>query len=90
MVSQRFDGSITRSVGPGVTVGAFIFSVSSDGISASSSDQFQMSSSTTASQPRAVGGASVRIESKLPAAASTATASSDGSTRTLCWVIDDP
>jgi hypothetical protein len=32
----------------------------------------------------------VRIDSKLPAAASTVTASSVGNTRTRCWVIDEP
>src|ERR1700739_299321 len=90
IVNHRFDGSITKSVAPGVTLGGLTISGSSDGSSDSSSAQFQIPSSTTASQPRAVGGASVRIESKLPAAASTATASSVGNTRTRCWVIDDP
>ena len=78
MVSHRFDGSITRSVGLGVTLGALIFSASNDGSSASSADQSQTSSPATASQPRPVGGASVRIVSKDPAAESTATASSVG------------
>ncbi|CKQ31995.1 Uncharacterised protein [Mycobacterium tuberculosis] len=83
-------GSITRSVGPGITLGARTFSANSDGSCASSSVQFQISSPATTSQPRAVGGANVRIDSKLPAAESTATASRHGSSRTRCWVIDDP
>jgi len=90
MVNHRLVGSITRSVGPGITLGALTFSASKDGSSASSSVQFHTSSPATASQPRAVGGASVRIDSKLPAAVSTVTASYDGITRTRCWVVDDP
>ena len=81
---------MTRSVGPAVTLGALIFSASSDGSSASSVDQSHTSSPATASQPRAVGGASVRMVSNVPAAASTVTASSVGCTRTRCWVIDEP
>ena len=90
MVSHRLDGSITRSVGPAVTLGAFTFSASSAGSSASSALQFQTLSSATASQPRAVGGANVRMVSKDPAAGSTLTASSDGCTRTRCWVVEVP
>ena len=90
MVSHRLVGSITRSMGPAVTLGALTFSASSVGSSANSVVQSQTSSPATASQPRAVGGASVRIVSKAPAAASTATASSVGCTRTRCWVIDEP
>ena len=37
-----------------------------------------------------MGGARVRIVSKLPADASTATASSAGMVRTRCWVIEEP
>ena len=81
---------MTRSVGLGVTLGALTFSASSVGSSASSPDQSHTSSPSTASQPRPVGGASVRMVSKDPAAASTATASSVGCTRTRCWVIDEP
>ncbi len=66
------------------------FSASSDGSCASSSVQFHTSSPATYSQPRAVGGASVRMVSNVPAAASTVTASNVGSTRTRCWVIDEP
>ena len=90
MVSHRLVGSITRSVGPAATLGALIFSASSDGSSASSSVQFHTSSPASASQPRPIGGASVRIESNLPAAASTVTASNVGCTRTRCCVIDEP
>lgn len=32
----------------------------------------------------------IELDSKLPAAESTATASRHGSSRTRCWVIDDP
>ena len=84
---RRVDHQI---LAPGITLGALTFSASSDGSCASSSVQFHTSSPASASQPRPIGGASVRIESNLPAAASTVTASSDGSTRTRCWVIDDP
>ena len=90
MVSHRLVGSITRSVGPATTVGALVLSASRMGSSASSVLQFHTSSPASASQPRAIGGASVRIDSKLPAAASTATASSAGITRTRCWVMDEP
>ena len=90
IVSHRLVGSITRSVGPAVTLGALAFSASSDGSCASSSDQFHTSSPATASQPRPIGGASVRIVSKVPADASTVTASSVGISRTRCWVIDEP
>ena len=90
MVSHRFVGSITRSVSPAVTPGALAFSASSSGICASSALQSQTSSPASASQPRAVGGASVRIDSNRPAAGSTDTASSAGMIRTRCWVIDEP
>ena len=89
MVSHRLVGSITRSVGPGVTLGALTFSASCDGSCASSSVQFQTSSPATTSQPRPIGGASVRIDSN-PQPASTVTASSTGINRTRCWVIDEP
>src|SRR5947208_165152 len=90
IVSQRLDGSITKSAGPAVTDGALAFSASSGGSCANSSVQFHTSSPTTYSQPRAVGGASVRIDSNDPAAASTVIASSVGCTRTRCWVVDEP
>ena len=90
MVSHRLVGSITRSVGPAVTLGALTFSASNTGSCASSLVQSHTSSPASASQPRPIGGASVRIESKLPAAGSTVTASSVGITRTRCWVIDEP
>jgi hypothetical protein len=90
MVSQRFVGSITRSVDPAATLGALTFSASSGGNSASSVVQSHTSSPATTSQPRAVGGTRVRMVSNVPAALSTVTASRVGSTRTRCWVIDDP
>ena len=91
MVSQRFVGSITRSVGPGVTLGALIFSASCDGNCASSSVQFQTSSPATPSQPRPIGGASVRIESNPPAAGvDRDRLQQRACIRTRCWVIDEP
>ena len=90
MVSHRFVGSITRSVGPAVTLGDLVFSASRAGSSASSPDQSHTWSSVRVSQPRPVGGARVRMDSKLPAAASTATASRTGIVRTRCWVTDEP
>ncbi|SKU64657.1 Uncharacterised protein [Mycobacteroides abscessus subsp. abscessus] len=90
MVSHRLVGSITRSVGPATTLGAFTFSVSSSGISRSSALQSHTPSPPTASQPRPMGGASVRMVSNDPVAASTAMASSCDITRTRCWVIDEP
>jgi hypothetical protein len=90
MVSHRFVGSITRSVGPATTLGDLVFSASNTGSSASSPDQSQTSSATRASQPRPIGGARVRIDSNEPAAGSTATASSAGMVRTRCWVMVEP
>ena len=90
MVNHKLVGSITKSVGPATTLGDLVFSANSPGSSANSAVQPHTSSPATASQPRPVGGASVRIDSKVPAAASTATASSAGMVRTRCWVIDEP
>ena len=53
MVSHRLVGSITRSVGPAVTLGALTFSASNAGSCASSSVQSHTSSPASASQPRA-------------------------------------
>ncbi|SLJ16227.1 Uncharacterised protein [Mycobacteroides abscessus subsp. abscessus] len=91
MVSHRLVGSITRSVGPGETVGALTFSASQPGMRASSSSQSHTPSApVTYSQPRPAGAARVRMVSNTPAAESTVIASNCGCSRTRCWVRTVP
>ncbi len=90
IVSHRLEGSITRSYAPASTLGARIFSASSEGISDSSASQSQPPAPVRYSQPRPTGGARVRMESKSPVDSSTATAVSWGCSRTRCWVVVVP
>ena len=90
MVSHRLVGSITRSVGPAVTLGALTFSASSD----------RQLRQLVGPVPHVVAGQRFpaaahrrrqrahRVEAA--AAGSTVTASNGGCIRTRCWVIEEP